>query len=182
MSAVADFFFSTWYRIYVMDPQIIADGEHDSHEPLLVWESHEFNPRNHSSDWYWIVGIITVAIMAISIILGNIFLAIIIGLSVFLLAFLTTQTPDLVPIAIFEQGIQISHNFYSFKNLHSFAVVEREYTPKLIIRSKHFWSPYHIIKIEGLHPDDVVEVLQHYLPEDDHVEPLLYKVLDYLGF
>ncbi len=154
----------------------------DPNEPILVWEAHEFNPRNHSSDWYWIVGIITVAIMAISIILGNIFLAIIVGLGTFLLAFLTTRTPDLVPIAIFEKGIQVAHHFYPYKDLHSFAIVEREYIPKLIFRSKRFFAPYHIIKIEGYHPDDIAEVLQNYLPEDDHVEPLLYKVFDYLGF
>lgn len=159
------------------------EPEHtDSNEPLLVWESHEFNPRNHSSDWYWIVGIITVAIIAMCIILGNPFLGIIIGLGVFLLAFITTQTPDLVPIAIFNKGIQIDQTFYAYKKLHSFAIVERDLIPKLILRSRFFLAPYHIVKIEGYHPDDVAELLKEYLPEDDHVEPILYKVLDYLGF
>ncbi|HRH26388.1 MAG TPA: hypothetical protein PLF31_02880 [Candidatus Paceibacterota bacterium] len=151
-------------------------------EPLLFWQTHEYEPRNHSADWYWIVTIISIALVVICVLLGNWSLGIVLGLGAAMLAFLTTQHPELVDVGIYEKGIQVRNLFYPYETLDSFAVVEKEYIPKLIIKSKKFFLPYTIVKITGYPPETVEEVISRYIPEDSHAEPLLYKLLDYIGF
>lgn len=151
-------------------------------EPLLAWETYEYEPRSHSQDWYWIVGIITVAIVVISIILGNPLLGIILALGALILGFFTTRHPELHTVALYEKGIQVDKVLYPYENLHSFAVVEKDVLPKLIIQPKRWFLPYIILKINGHAPESVEEILRPYLPEDEHVEPIIYKILDYLGF
>jgi hypothetical protein len=154
----------------------------DSNAPLLAWDTLEFEPRNHPADWYWIVGIITTALVIICIILGNFFLGIIIALGVSLLAFFTTQEPQYVRVAIDEKGVLVGDKFHSYKSIDSFALIEKDFIPKLVFKSKRFHLPFIIVKIHGYDPEIVQEVLQEFIKEDDHVEPLLYKLMDYLGF
>lgn len=151
-------------------------------EPLLSWQTHEYEPRNHSAEWYWIVGIITLALVVISVLFGNILFGIILLLSITMLAYFTTIHPELLDVIIYDKGVQVGKKLYPYTAIQSFAVVEKELIPKLIIHLKASWLPYIIVKIQGHHPDDIHELLGQYLEEDEHVESILYKILDLLGF
>ena len=50
----------------------------DQEYETLLWEAYEYEPKERSADWYWIVGIIALAICVVSLIYGNIIFAILV--------------------------------------------------------------------------------------------------------
>ena len=57
----------------------------------LSWQAHEYHHTEKTSDWYWIVGIVTVSLALICIIYNNIILGILILVSSFLALLLMLQ-------------------------------------------------------------------------------------------
>lgn len=151
-------------------------------EDILVWEALEYEPRNNSSDWYWTVGIITVALVVISILLGNTLFGILIALSSIILTAQTMRHPRTLEVAINKKGIRVDARVYDYEHLESFCVAEKEFVPKLIIKSKKLLMPHIIIRLDGADPYEVEAELKDHLPEELHYEPLAHKLLDYLGF
>lgn len=152
-------------------------------ETILAWEAYEYEPRKHPADWYWTVGIITIALVVIAVLLGNILLGIVIALSVIILAFYTKKHPRVVDVDITTKGVRHDVHLYVFEHLHSYHIDDREtHLPKLILKSKKMFMPYIIIRLDSVHPNDVEQALTGRVREDTHPEPFFHKLLDRLGF
>ncbi|HEY0220643.1 MAG TPA: hypothetical protein VGC58_00275, partial [Candidatus Paceibacterota bacterium] len=148
----------------------------------ISWSSHERIYTEKNSDWYWIVGIITISLAAICIILNNINFGILIIISSFTLSLVASKKPEILESEINSFGIKHGKTMYPFVNLDSFCVETRDAHPRLILQSKKFFMFYISILLEDTDPNTVREYLLEHLKEEEHVEPLLEKVLIYLGF
>lgn len=150
---------------------------------FLEWHELEHQRSEKSPDWYWAVGIITVAAAITAIIFNNILFAIVIIVGSFVLTMHAIKEPPVRHYRVTERGIHIDNIFYPYSNLRSFWVEEDPYDAKLIVRSAKLLSPYLIVPL----PDDMdTDVMHDYLV--DHLEaeelhePVLHKVAEYLGF
>ena len=76
----------------------------------------------------------------------------------------------------------VDQTHYPYVNLESFWVETREAYPKIIFKSKKFFMPYISILIDDVNADQIREKLLQHLPEEEHIEPFLEKLLIYLGF
>jgi len=148
----------------------------------LSWTTIGYLHQEKTSDWYWIVGIVTISIAVISIILNNIIFAILIIVSSFTLSLFASRKPDPILIVIDNLGINVGNTKYPYKHLDSFWVETREHHPKILLKSKKVFMPLIIVFIEEVEPDEVRLALLHHLPEEEHIEPFLEKLLIYLGF
>ncbi len=148
----------------------------------ISWHTIEYLHHEKTSDWYWIVGIVTISIALISIILNNVIFAILIIVSSFTLSLFASKRPDVVEINIDNRGVTVGKIHYNYKNLDSFWVETREHIPKVLLKSKKTFMPFIVIFIEDIEPEKVHEVLSQYLPEEEHTEPFLEKLLIYFGF
>lgn len=148
----------------------------------LNWKTYEYLYVEKTPDWYWIVSIVTISIVLVSIILNNIIFAILILVSSFTLLLLASRKPEIVSVDIDSDGITIGTINYPYIHLDSFWVEKGEVHPKIIFKSKKAFMPFIVITIEDIEPDKVRETLLEYLPEKEHVEPLLEKLLVRLGF
>ncbi len=148
----------------------------------LSWETVEYFHTEKTADWYWIVGIVTVSIAIISIILNNVIFAILILVSSFTLALFASRRPHVIAVELNEGGIMINKTLYPYSSLESFWVETREFHPRILIKSKKLVMHLITIFIEEVKPDEVQTFLSQYLPEEEHREPFLEKVLLYLGF
>ena len=81
-----------------------------------------------------------------------------------------------------EKGITVEKVQYPYTSLESFWVEENVGLPKVLVKSKKVMMPYIILPIEGVEPSHIREYLAQYLPEEEHHEPLLQYVMEYLGF
>ena len=148
----------------------------------ISWHTIEYLHREKTTDWYWIVGIITVSIALISIILTNIIFAILIFVSSFTLSLFASKKPEVILVEINTSGVSFGKTHYPYKNLDSFWIETREIHPKIILKSKKVFMPFIVIFIEEVEEERVREVLLQHLPEEEHHEPLLEKLLIYFGF
>lgn len=164
------------------------DKRHDDHErfddlpPVLEWSAPEYIHMEKGSDWYWAVGIVALAIIIAAILFNNIIFAIVILLASFTLTIYASRRPDTVNIRLDEKGVQVDDLRYEYKNLDTFGIDAEEHHPRLLLKSKKLFMPLISIPMGDMDPEVARDYLDEFLHEEDLAEPLLQKVLEYLGF
>ncbi len=150
----------------------------------LEWQAHEYVHTEKTSEWYWALGLLALACSVAALLYNNGIFALLILIGAFVLALFASRRPPLVTFNLSQRGIRIDDAFYPFNALKSFAVHELSpnHIPKLILEARHGLMRHIIIPIEGVHADDVHDFLVNYLPEEDHAEPLIIHVMEWLGF
>ena len=148
----------------------------------LSWQAPLHIYREKTADWYWIVAIITISIALISIILNNIIFAILILVSSFTLSLFASKRPETVTMTIDHTGVTVGNTQYSYAHLESFWIETREAYPKILLKSEKLLMPFITILLDDMDSELVREKLLQHLPEEEHAEPFLEKLLIYLGF
>jgi hypothetical protein len=148
----------------------------------LSWSTQEYHHTDKTSDWYWIVGVVAVSVAAVAVILNNIIFAILIIVSAFTLSLFASKKPAIVKVEIDNLGVTFGPLKYPYKNLDSFWVETNDHFSRILLKSQKVFVPFIIIRIEDLEPEVVREKLLQHLPEEEHREPLLEKLLIYFGF
>lgn len=148
----------------------------------ITWKTYEHIHTDKSSDWYWIVGVVTVTIAIIAILLNNIIFAVLILIGSFTLTLLASKKPNLVNVTISSTGIMFNKTLFAYSGIESFWVETRDSYPRLLLKPKKLFAPFIVILLEDADPDDVRDILEKKLPAEEHAEPLLEKLLIYFGF
>ena len=148
----------------------------------ISWQTPEYIHKDKTSDWYWIVGIITISIAIISIILNNVIFAILIIVCSFTLSLFASRKPDLINVEINDLGVDVGKINHPYRLLESFWVETRDSHPRMLLKSKKTWMPFIILLIGNTPPEEIRHKLLEHLPEEEHNEPFLEKLLIYLGF
>lgn len=159
-----------------------------SHQPTgprvpIEWEAYEYLHTEKNHDWYWALGLIAVAGAVAALLFSNVLFAILILIASFVLAVFASRKPDLVKFSLTQRGVRINNDLYPFSTLTSFGIDESHpTTPKLIIQSSKALVPKLTIPLDNVDVDAIHHFMLNFLPEDDHVEPLTHRVMEYLGF
>ncbi len=148
----------------------------------LSWKTVEYLHHEKTTDWYWIVGIVTISLAIIAVILGNLIFGIFIIVASFTLSLFASRKPGLMSVSIDSSGVSVGKTHYPFTELDSFWIETREGEPKLILKSKKIFSSFIVAYINEVEVDKVYKMLIQDLPEEEHIEPILEKLLIYLGF
>ncbi len=151
--------------------------------PLPIqWVSYEYEYREKSTDWFWAVGIITLAISVTSIIFHNLLFAIVILIGGFSLSLFATRPPKGYDTIVGDEGVQIGELLYPYRLLESFWI-ENDTTPRLFLKSKKLVLPFIIITIDSeVNLLELHETLSQHIPEVFHSESPLEKFFERLGF
>lgn len=149
----------------------------------IEWDAHEYEHKERGQDWFWAVGILTVAIAVTSIIFGNIIFAILVITAVFSLVIFINRPPETIHVIIDEKGVTRGNVHYPYQTLDSFWIDSEHSHPKIILKSKKMLMPLIVVPLgEGLNEDKLEETLLNFLKQEFHSLPLVEKVLEYLGF
>jgi|SRR3989339_1605670 len=150
----------------------------------IEWKGHEYTHFEKGSDWYWSLGLVAVAGSVAALIFKNVLFAIFILIAAFVLAIFASRKPNEVSFAISQRGLRIDDVLYPFQSLKSFGIEELtpKHIPRLIFKSKKIFALDIIIPLEHVHANEVHDFLINFLPEDEHYEPLVHKVMEWLGF
>lgn len=152
-------------------------------ENNISWQALEYKQKEKTVDWYWAVGIISLAIVVISIFTHNILFAILIIISTGILLSFSINKPSIVNISINQKGITVEKEMYPFVTLESFWVESLHADDeKILLKSKKLMMPLITIPLEEHHHLDVREFLLQYLKEEEMHEPLGTKIMEKLGF
>lgn len=150
----------------------------------LLWHAptHEGTPR--STDWFWALGIIAVAGAILSVMFGNLLLAVIIVLGAFILGALAIRAPRDCEIEINEAGVRIDSALYPYRSLKSFWVAEEEgRVPHLIVATSSFVNPQLVLPIpEEAGAEQVRAHMRKHLTEEEQYESFFSRLGELLGF
>jgi len=150
-------------------------------EPIS-WQAYEYEHREKTSDWFWTVGIITVAISIVSLILGDILFALFILIAGFALALYATRHPQVINATVTEKSIRVNNTIFPFSEIKAFCVATEMRHPSIVLTLKKPIMPHVIIPLGDADIDAVDELLSSKLEEMSYTEPLFHKIFDAFGF
>ncbi len=148
----------------------------------IEWQAPEYIHTEKTTDWYWIVGIVTISIVLISIILNNVIFGLLILVSAFTLSLFASRPPKMVLHTLGNIGIAKGNSEHPYGEIKSFWVETTDAYPRILFKIEHHFAPYFIFLI---HPDDAGEIrefLSTHLTEEKMTESIFEKLLIYFGF
>lgn len=151
-------------------------------EPIVSWNAPEHYHVDKNPDWYWSVGIITLAISAVTFIFGNAITGIFVLVAAIALVLHAAKVPQDVYHEVNDRGLIINNTLYPFLSLDSFCIPHDEIPSKMILKSRKTFMPFIIVFIEGIDPEEVRKVMLRYIAEKEHHEPFLKVLLEKFGF
>jgi hypothetical protein len=153
-----------------------------STDALISWDAPTHLYSEKGQDWYWAVGVITLALAAVSFIFGEIITGIFVIVAAIALVLHASHPPRHVTYEINDRGLVQGDTLYPFLSLESFWIPHDEMPPKILVKSRKLLMPLMVIYIDGIDPEEVRQVLLRYIAETEHREPILKKLLEWLGF
>ena len=152
---------------------------------VISWKTHEHNRKEHSSDWFWAVGIVALGGVVLALRFGNYLFAILIALVAFTAILYAHANPQEITVKIDRKGIRIDNTLYPFTTLRAFWIedVEQYGKDQLIVRSRKLLVPYIIAPIpESIDLLELQDFLLNFLREEEMEEPVSHKIMEGLGF
>lgn len=152
---------------------------------LLEWHGHQYSFEEKGSDWYWALGIITVAAVVACILFNNLILAFVIAAGAAALALEAARPSREHYFAITDHGVIVDQNLYPFEDMISFNVLEyadETLPPSLSIKTKHFLAPHLLIPIIGYDPVDIYDIFLPLVPEGNHHQSVFDHIISLLRF
>lgn len=150
----------------------------------FFWESPEFEFREKTKKWYWIVGVTTILLIIIAIILQNYLFGFLVLISGFLMFSLSTKEPLSMPIEISQHGIKIHNDMYPYGKIETFWIGKnRENEAILLFRADRKINPVISVAIQpNINIMQLREYLIQFIEEQEMREPFTNKVIDKIGF
>ncbi|MBI5401192.1 MAG: hypothetical protein HZB12_03720 [Candidatus Yonathbacteria bacterium] len=160
----------------------------EGYDYRISWVAPEYEHREHSADWYWALGIISVSLAVAFVIVGNMLLSVIILIGMGSLLFYAKHPPQIIKCELSKKGVRAGKTLYTWESLESFWVLdgyedEKEiHNPKLLITSKKPLMPHIVIPLDELTMQEVHQAMAHMLHEEHQVEPLPDRLMRKIGF
>jgi uncharacterized membrane protein YobD (UPF0266 family) len=150
-------------------------------EEKVGWQGPEHFHIEKTLDWYWAVGIISLASAVAAVLLNNFIFAILIVLAAFTLMMIASRTPRTVEMEVNDSGIVFGEFYYPYKSLESYDI---EQVPELriLIKTKRLWMPVVIIPAHDADTEKIGKILSKHLKFEDLKESVAHKIFEYLGF
>ena len=148
----------------------------------LSWTTQEYRHTEKTAEWFFASGIIAIALIAASALLGNILFAIVIALAAFSFFFFANRAPRAVCASVTDTEILFGDARYPYDSLASFWVETRDGFPRLILKQKKKLSLLVSIPTEEIHSNIIRAALVERVREEELHEPLPQKIMEYLGF
>lgn len=149
----------------------------------VVWEAYEHQHAPKQSEWFWILGIMTLSISVASIVLGNPLFGILTFIGGLVVAILATRDPKIIAYAVTQRGLRIDDKLYPYTTLDSFCIDEETISgPKLLIKSTKLFMPLLVIPLPEDTMEEIENIIAERLPEEHIEEPFAHKLLEFFGF
>lgn len=146
----------------------------------IKWEAFEYEYKKKSSDWFWVLWIISGAIIFLSFMYNSILFAILIFFIAFVLSLQATKKPKLLNFEINEKGIITKNKKYLFKELDFYWIPENTKPPKILLKSKKTLYPLITIPLGNSNIEEIDNFLKNHLEKNEIEEPVTNKLDKFL--
>lgn len=148
----------------------------------VIWETFPHVHFEKGGDWYWILGILALALAIAAFFFGNFLLALLILVGAFTIALVAAKQPEVIECAVTARGVRIGSDIHTYASLAAYAIDDTHYAgPHLLLRSKKLYSPVIVVPIPEEYVDEIEDILIERLAEEDLEEPLVHRLMDIFG-
>jgi hypothetical protein len=105
--------------------------------------------REHSTDWYWGLGVAAVGGAAVAIFFGNVLFAIILVLGAGCIGYLAARGPREHSIKIDDHGVSVDGTRYPYSAVRSFWVEHDQDNPRLFLSMRGALSPHFSLTLDS---------------------------------
>ncbi len=151
-------------------------------EILFSWTTPEFIQGEKSTGWFWALGIISLAMIVVSLLMKNFLFALIIVLATFLIYIQAKKHPRKIKITLTEKGVTIEEKNYDWSDFRSFWIFEAPEIRSLSLLSKKITQPQIYIPLDEQSPEKIKEILIKFLPEKKQEESLIDAIARKIKF
>lgn len=149
----------------------------------ITWQAPEYTQYKKTSDWYWVVGILTMGLFAVALIFRNFLFAGFSLLAGFTIALYGARPARTVSFSLSSEGVRIENRLYPYESLRSFWIFYNPSSIKEIsIESQKIIMPHIRIPIGEEDPIQIRSFLQQFLPEKRQEETLIDAAMRYFRF
>ena len=166
------------------------DSESNTDFSEITWEIEEPDLTPKTTEWFWALGILALALIVFSILLKNYLLIIIIALAIFIIYSSKNKKPELINFRLDNDGLYIEYKFYSYDGFESFWIfpaqfeqqIERSspryagrsaHNREIALRYKRHLAPLLILPFHSDDEPKIRKILNEYLPESEEQESLI---------
>lgn len=154
---------------------------HMARLPIFEWHGKEYRSEEKNADWYWALAIIAFALVVVCVLFNNLLLAFVVAAAATVAAIQTAKQPRIHRFAITEEGVMIDTRLYHFREMLHFSVLEyadETMPPSLSLKTKYLLAPHLVIPIIDYDPVDVYEYVAAFLPEGNHHESAIDRIIE----
>lgn len=149
----------------------------------MSWTTLEHSHQKKSSDWYWIVSIISLVIILVSIYFENYTFAAVILFAVVVFFMQADRDPDTLKIGLDNKGIYVNKKHYPYEDIESFYLEDDFGVPRILLKSHKIFMPLIVIPYaDKVDRDDLEFFLGYYLDQEKLRESTLQILLESVGF
>ena len=149
----------------------------------VEWEALEHHHGTKNSDWFWVLGILTLATATAAILLNNTLLGVILLIGGLITALLSAREAKVIAYAVTLRGLRIDDKLYPYTTLESYCIEDdQNLGPQLLVKSEKLFMPLLVMPIPEEYVDDIEDIIAERLPEEHLEEPLVNKLLEFFGF
>jgi hypothetical protein len=136
----------------------------------IEWSAPEYNHKKRTPDWFWAIGLVTLAVFIASIWARNYLFALFVIVSGGCLILFTLRNPRTISLTIDNDGITIGKTLYKWKEINGFKMKKGEPYSRLLIETKKYFLPIYNVPVPEDLTSEVRESLLKILPISDHIE------------
>lgn len=151
-------------------------------ETILEWISPEHHFDRKNNDWYWILGIITVAASVLAFYFHDFLFGIFILIAGATIGMLSYKETKIVSVRITYKGVVVGKNLYPWMSFRSFWIEDEHVNgARILMRPVNSYMPLTIIPInEDVDLNDVRDIFLEFLEEEFLRESIIHKWFDQL--
>jgi len=147
----------------------------------IQWTALEYEHKEHSSDWFWAVGLITLLAVGLTIWFKNYLFAIFIFISGASLILFSVRHPQEVPFSIETEGLVMGKYKYPWKQIKGFDIKKRNGQHKLLIELNKYFLPVYTISIPSELAPQIKNTLDELLPRVELDESKSMLLMEKMG-
>ena len=151
---------------------------------VISWRGFEHRHIEHSTDWYWALGIVTLSTALISLLFSNVLFALLIVIAGTTVGIAASRPLEESGISLTTRELIVRHEKYPLSEVRAFWIEEGDgNSPRLFIDTPRVFAPDVIVPI----PETLIDQVRNRfidadIPEIPMEDPLPHRILEYLGF
>lgn len=149
----------------------------------ISWDAPEHNHTEKGAEWFIILAIITGASAFAAFLFENYLFGSLLILAGITITIVTLRPPAIITYSVTNRGVRVDDQLYPYASLEAYHIDEEDANgPQLLLRADRLTMPLIVIPLPEEELDDIQDLISEYLPNEHLEEPLITKVLEFLGF